>query len=33
MAEAMAELRILAEFGLMTEREASRIIERMEEAR
>jgi len=33
MAEAIAEIRALIEAGLMTEAEASRIIERMEDAR
>ena len=33
MAEAIAEIRILIEAGLMTEAEASRVIVRMEEAR
>ena len=33
MAEAIAEIRMLIEAGLMTSAEASRIIARMEEAR
>ena len=33
MQEAIAEIRMLIEAGLMTEAEASRIIARMEEAR
>jgi len=33
MAEAKAEIRMLIEYGLMTQAEASRIIERMEDAR
>ncbi len=33
MAEAIAEIRMLIEAGLMTQAEASRVIERMEDAR